>query len=373
MVLEIPLSRPLPSALGVGALLKPTVTRIDGDQARVSDPLEDLDTAEAIAAHGALLDAWRAQGGTPVVGHDLHPDFPSTHWARASGLVCHPVQHHHAHVAAVLAEHRGPDKSVALALDGFGLGPDGTAWGGELLAVDGVAMVRLGHLRRLPQAGGDAAARQPWRMAAGALHVLGRAGEIPERFAAFGPADSLARLLVAGAPGTSSAGRLFDAACGLLGVHPVASFDGEAPMALERLVRQPVAEPLWRIGEDLVLDLWPLLDRLADLDDPADGADLFHGTLIAALADWAGRGAARRGADTVVLCGGCFHNRILAEGLSAALAEAGRTVLRPRRLPPGDPAISLGQAMVAARAAEGGDPGKGERIDRLSDPASAWR
>jgi len=244
---------------------------------------------------------------------------------------------------------------LGLALDGFGLGPEGEAWGGELLRVEGGGFVRLGHLAPLPQPGGDAAARQPWRMGAAALHRLGRGGEIETYFRYRPSAAMLGHILehAIGTPETTSCGRLFDAACGLLHICPEASFDGQAPMMLEALVSRPAVLPDgWRLTGG-VLDLLPLLERLVGRE-PAAGADLFHGTLIAAITEWTSRAAAAQDLKTVVLAGGCFLNRVLAEGLVQALESNGLTVLLPRRAPPNDGGLALGQVWVAALAHEKG-------------------
>jgi hydrogenase maturation protein HypF len=285
------------------------------------------------------------------VAHDLHPDFHSTRYAQSLDLPLVPVQHHHAHAAALAAEHGHDGPLLGLSLDGFGLGKDNQAWGGELLLVDGPGWQRLGHLAELVQPGGDAAAREPWRMAAAALHKLGRGAEIAERFPDIPAAALLGGVLDKGfnCVPTSSAGRLFDAACGLLGVHPVAQFEGQAPMALEALATAPEALPGgWAISEAGVLDCLPLLDALASCTDAGSGANLFHGTLAAALAAWVIRAAKLSGVRVVALGGGCFLNKVLTAGLAARLAEAGLTCLTAAKVSPGDAGLSLGQAWVAA-------------------------
>jgi hydrogenase maturation protein HypF len=233
-----------------------------------------------------------------------------------------------------------------------GLGTDGGAWGGELLQVAADAMTRLGHLRELALPGGDRAAREPWRMAASALHALGRGDEIARRFDAAG-AVTIAKMLDRGvnAPPTSSAGRWFDAAAGLLGVRAVSAYEGQAPMLLEGLAdRHGAVAPLaggWTTSDDGVLDLLPLAGALADLRDARHGAALFHATLVAALAEWVHAAARRTGIDTVVLGGGCFMNRILATGLRDRLERLGLTALEARQAPPNDGGLALGQAAVA--------------------------
>ncbi|NLF18934.1 MAG: carbamoyltransferase HypF [Lentisphaerae bacterium] len=341
------LPREVPPVIGVGAFLKNTVCVAAGRRASVSHPVGNLDTVEAVLAFeetvGRMLEA---TGAEPVaVAHDLHPDFHSSRFAASLGFETVAVQHHHAHVAAVMAEHGLEGPVLGLSLDGFGLGPGNESWGGELLRVDVEGFERWGHLAPLRQPGGDAAARQPWRMGAAALHAMGRGAEIAERYGAIKGADVVGRMLEAGVncPPTSSAGRLFDAACGLLGIKLIAEFEGEAPMELERLVTHPQIQPDgWRL-RDGVLDMLPLLDTLGGME-PDVGADLFHGTLTAALAEWASRAAEETGLQDVVFCGGCFLNAVLREGLAAALESKGLTPRIARAMTPGDGAISLGQA-----------------------------
>ncbi len=350
-------SRPLPTVLAVGAFLKNTVCLIQGTKALVSRDNGNLETVEAVHGFEQSVEALLhlADGAPRAIAHDLHPNFHSSRYAEAVadrlGVETLPVQHHHAHVAAVMAEHdhRGP--ILGLALDGFGLGEDNRSWGGELLLVDQGGYRRLGHLRELGQPGGDKAAREPWRMGAAALHALGRNDEIAKRYHAIEGSGVIAAMLDrdVNCPPTSSCGRLFDAACGLLGVKPIASFEGEAPMELEKMVGRPRSDPRgWRL-ESGVLDMTPLLSQLVDRD-AADGADLFHGTLIAAMTEWVAWAAEATGVRRVAFCGGCFFNAVLMSGLAASLTDRDIETLTPARLSPGDPAISVGQAWVAALA-----------------------
>jgi hydrogenase maturation protein HypF len=348
----IRLARPVPPVLAVGGALKSTVTITRGNEAFVSQHIGDLDTAEGIRFFEETVQHLIATLDVdPVaVAHDLHPDMASTRFAEASGRRLIAVQHHHAHAASVMAEHGLGGPALALVLDGLGHGSDGGNWGGELLRCEGARFERLGHLAPLKMPGGDRAAREPWRMAASVLHLLQRGSEIPGRFAAQPQAARLSALLdQSDVPTTTSAGRLFDAAAGLLGVSAVQSYEGEAAMKLEARVRRTrVAEDGWTI-ESGVLSLRPLFERLvADALDPTEGAGLFHGTFAAACVDWIGRAAQETGLTIVALSGGCFLNAILSEEAQRGCVAAGLTPLLPRQVPPNDGGLSLGQAWIAA-------------------------
>ena len=350
-----------PSVLALGGALKNTICLTRGDEAFVSQHLGDLDNVAACAALEETVEhLLKVLDIRPErVAHDLHPDFHGSRFALAFadalGLPTVAVQHHHAHIAAVMAEHGLHGPCLGLALDGVGMGSDGTPWGGELLRVEEGGFQRLGHLRPLALPGGDRAAREPWRMAASALHALSRGSEIIHRFPHEG-AEVVARMLGLGfnAPPTSSAGRLFDAAAGLLGVKDYASFEGQAALLLESLaLRRGRVAPLaggYMLEEGGILDLLPLLDHLADLDDPAFGAALFHATLARGLVEWAAHASAHSGIRRVALGGGCFVNVILRTAVRKGLEEAGLEVFEARRLPPNDGGLSLGQAWVAQTA-----------------------
>ncbi len=391
--------------LALGAWFKHAACLLADGRAQFGPNLGDLDNADACRAVEPAALALLAQAAAPVraIAHDLHPDFHSTRVACALaarlGVPAIGVQHHHAHVGAVLAEHGRFDARpvLGLALDGVGLGTDGQAWGGELLWVAGGEFVRLGHLRPLRLPGGDRAAREPWRMAAAVLHASGRGDEIAHRFSGQPAAAMLAQVLARPAlcPPTSSLGRHFDAAAGLLGLCEVMQDEAEAAIALERLAASTAAPAVdrgdWRLlrrgdpadgrtdgrnthaehgaparkpapsvsahtapggierppGGTLELDLHPLLLRLANEPDAARGAARFQATLAAALIDWVEAARRLAGCATVVLSGGCLHNRLLADALHAALPARGFEVLGARRLSPGDASLALGQAWVA--------------------------
>ncbi|MDR0458261.1 MAG: carbamoyltransferase HypF, partial [Burkholderiaceae bacterium] len=300
------------------------------------------------------LDYWRI--APQAVACDLQPDIYSSRLAarlaQARGVPLLTVQHHHAHIAAVLAEHGHAEPALGLALDGFGLGDDGGAWGGELLRLEQGRAERLGHITPLPLPGGDAAARAPWRMALALLHRLGDQHRLP----AGADAETAARVHMQierglNCPQTTSLGRWFDAVAGLAGICPQQSYEGEAAMKLEALA-QPVDrnEPLWRV-EGLCLDLLPLAARLAEYAAAERGAvaiaSLFHAALARALADWIIQAMAATGLATVALAGGCCANRRLIQGVADALTNTPCRLLQARQLPPGDGALSLGQAWAA--------------------------
>jgi hydrogenase maturation protein HypF len=363
----------LPDVIAVGAWLKNAACRLTAGVAHMSPVHGDLGNAPACAALETSVAALRCQSPRPVaaIAHDLHPDFFSTRLAlrlaAELGVPAIGVQHHHAHIAAVMAEHRVHGAVIGLALDGFGLGSDGQAWGGELLWVDAAGWERLGHLGHLALPGGDAAAREPWRMAASALQALGREEQIVDRLgpaAGQAAARGLRQLLRSGfnCPPSSSAGRWFDAAAGALGLSVRQSHEADAAIALEQAAarwlacgREP-AQPHPVVADAAgVLDLRPLIAPLFDLpfdtavearDEAAAG---FHAALAASLAGWAAAAARRRGVTTVCLGGGCFANALLTERVTRHLQTQGLRVLRPWQQACGDAALALGQAWVAAR------------------------
>jgi len=355
-----------PTVLATGAFLKNGCGLLRDGGFEQSPPHGDLDTAAACLALYASCERLLARCGGRIdaVAHDLHPDFPSTRLALALatrlGVPAVGVQHHHAHAAAVLAEHglRGP--ALAWVLDGYGLGPDGQAWGGEGLLLDASGgFERVCHLGPLALAGGDQAAREPWRLCAAALHASGRGDEIVPRFGAkvgAGLAASVARLLQRGGLlTTTSAGRWFDAAAAALGLSLRQSHEAEAAIALEQAAAAcSLPAPTMPMPcEDGVIDLHPLLAALLALEEAGrvtEGAALFHASLADALADAAAATASRSGVRTVVLGGGCIVNRLLRTRLVERLAAAGLDVRLPLAAPPGDAGLARGQAWVAAQA-----------------------
>ena len=361
----IPLSRPIKPVLAMGAWFKNTICIASGQQAFISKTVGDLDSPDACRAHEATarrLLEWH--GEKPLaIAHDLHPDFHSTRFAAQLAAELDvpliAVQHHHAHIAAITAEHQVDEPVLGLALDGVGLGNDGSAWGGELLRVEGSAFERISHLRPLPLPGGDRAAREPWRMAAAVLHELGRKEEIAQRYAGESAAATVATMLQRSlnCSRTSSTGRVFDAAAGLLGLCHKMEFEAQAAIALEQAAThyiaahgtpQPAAKG-WCIDPAGQLDLLPVLALLIDERDAQHGAAVFHATLVAALTDWVKQAAQRTGIKTIAFGGGCFFNKLLSAGLCEQLEDTGFKTLTAKLVHPGDTAIALGQGWVAAQ------------------------
>jgi len=361
--LPLPVGSPVP-LLAVGPHLKNTFTLAEGHQAWVSQHIGDLENLETLEHFREALDRQRAlfRIEPQAVVRDLHPGYLSSQEAERLGLEpVLTVQHHHAHVAAVLAEHGREGPAVGVAFDGTGYGPDGTVWGGEFLVADLVDFRRVGHLRAAPLPGGDRAVRSPWRAALGYLSLDPRQSVVFERaFAAVAPVERAVaeRQLVRriNAPMASSMGRLFDAAAAVLGVRTVAQYEGQAAMELEALAGRRVAGelefPLEEAAEGWVLDPVPLLAALGSGcragQSVADLAADFHASVARATALAARRACQEAGLDLVVLSGGVFQNTRLLGSVVRRLQALGLEVLVPHQLGPNDGAISYGQAAIAA-------------------------
>ncbi len=365
-VVRLPAAQP--AILAVGAELKGAICLTRGNEAFPSQHLGDQQ-------HAATMDVLAATSRhlqqlleiTPTaVAHDLHPDFLSTRYAEGLGLPCIGVQHHHAHLAACLAEHRVTGPAIGVIFDGTGLGPDGTVWGGEFLIGDYRAFRRAGHFRCVPLPGGDAAIREPRRMALAYLFdTFGAAFSqqpLPP-LADLSPDDlTLYQQILAkriNAPLTSSCGRLFDAVAALLGIRQTVSYEGQAAIELEALAETASSNPdplpfaLDRCDDCWELDFRPtiaaLVTAIAKNVPVADLARAFHLTLARATLAVCDRLRQETGLHLVALSGGVFQNRLLTEELATTLETAGFTVLVHRLLPPNDGCIALGQAVVAGQ------------------------
>jgi hydrogenase maturation protein HypF len=356
-----PAERPV---LACGAELKSTFCVAKGARAWVGHHIGDLRHEATLRAFTDGIAHFEALFAVApeVVAHDLHPDYLSTGYARErDGVELVGVQHHHAHLAACLAEHGEEGPAVGAIYDGSGLGTDGSVWGGELLVGGLDGFERAGHLRAVRLPGGDQAVRQPWRMACA---WLGEAldADVPPRPVALADAVDdarwravarLARRGGAAAPQTTSVGRLFDAVAALCGLRATVTYEGQAAAELEALCdpHERGAYPL-DVTRGCVLD--PRAAILAVARDVAAGVPAgvvsarFHRALAAATAGACEVLAGAHGVGLVVLSGGVFQNARLLAATAARLEAAGLRVLVPERLPPNDGGVSYGQAAVAA-------------------------
>jgi hydrogenase maturation protein HypF len=360
LVLPVEAARPL---LACGAELKSTFCVAKGRRAWVSHHIGDLENWETLSSFRSGVEHFeRLFAVAPeLVAHDLHPDYLSTQYALEREGVRHiGVQHHHAHLAACLAEQGELGPAVGAIYDGTGYGPDGSVWGGELLVGGLEGFERAGRLWPVPLPGGAQAIREPWRMACAWLAAATGEDEPPlptTLRAAVEPARwrqvaEIARTGVA-SPQTTSMGRLFDAVSALCGIRATVNYEGQAATELEAIAepgeRGSYPLPFLPSGElDARATVLAVRDDLAAGVAPALVSARFHNAIATATAQACATLAAGRGLDTAVLSGGVFQNRLLLERTLERLAGTGLRVLVPERLPPNDGAISFGQAAVAA-------------------------
>jgi hydrogenase maturation protein HypF len=354
----VPDSVPLPveaarPIAAYGAELKSTFCLAKGRRAWVSHHIGDLENWETLRSFRDGIEHFeRLFAVEPeVVAHDLHPDYLSTKDAlEREGVDAVGVQHHHAHLAACLAEHGESGPAVGAIFDGTGYGPDGTVWGGELLVGGLEGFERAGSLWPVRMPGAVMAIREPWRMACAWLGEPSPPATIDVEPSRWRTVAELARNGLA-SPTTTSMGRLFDAVAALCGLRTAVNYEGQAAAELEGIAdrRERGAYPLPVIeGDRLVLDARETVLAATGDSDPALVSARFHNAVAAATAAACVRIAEKRALDTVVLSGGVFQNRLLLERTTAALRRAGLRVLVPRLLPPNDGGISYGQAAVAA-------------------------
>jgi len=357
------LGNPFPvPVLALGGHLKNTFCLGRGHHAFLSQHVGDLDHPSAQAALRCGVEHYQRLFDTApaMVAHDLHPDYHSTRLAARLGLPAIAVQHHHAHVAACLAEHDITGPVLGVVFDGSGYGTDGAVWGGEFLLVDGPRFERLAHLDYVGLPGGDAAVREPWRMAAS--HLWSAFGDGCEGFPILARRGRnwavLRRMLERGfrSPPTSSVGRLFDAVASLVGIADRVAFEAQAAMQLEAVADRGTTRSypvdLRQDGDTVVLDTRPLIRGV--VDDVSRGlpvaeiAGAFHNAMRDLIVAVVSRLAERTGIRRVALTGGVFQNALLLERTHDALAARGNDVLIHRRVPCNDGGLALGQAVVAS-------------------------
>ncbi|MER6997230.1 carbamoyltransferase HypF [Streptomyces sp. NPDC000410] len=374
----LPLALPVSvrPALAVGGDLKNTFCLAGGRRAWLSahvGDMDDLATQQGFERAERHLET--VTGVTPeVLAADRHPGYRSGQWARrhAAGRPVVRVQHHHAHVAAAMAEHGldGGTPVIGVAFDGTGYGDDGAVWGGEFLLADYDGFTRFGHLAYVPLPGGDAAVHRPYRMALAHLRAAGiaRSGDLPCIAAC--PPDELTVLerqleRDLNCVPTSSMGRLFDAVSSLAGVCHRAGYEAQAAIELEAAARTADAgdtggyafaplRPAAGGGAAVIADPAPVLAAVVDDvragTGPARVAARFHTAVAGLVHGMCLLARERHGLDHVALTGGVFANALLSTACAAALRADGFTVLRHQQVPPNDGGLALGQLVVAARS-----------------------
>jgi len=367
----------LPPLIACGPGLKTTVCLAHGRRIHLSQHIGDLDNdavfqlyQETISHHQRL---WQIKPEIAVC--DLHPDYASSRYAENLGLPVYKIQHHHAHAVAVMAEHGLAEESLAITLDGVGLGDDNSLWGGEILAVTPTDFRRLAHLSPLPLPGGDAASREIWRLGLAARFAMGDdlAKNVPPSLAAIDPyqREIVGQMLTTGfnCPPTTSAGRLFDAVASLLGIRQQISYEGQAAIELEALALAAMGDNwLAALPKPDAPEIVAMVQEkdCVEIDSPALIRSIlralrrgqpsreslaaialaFHLHLIAAFRRALALLRRQTSLNSVLLCGGCMQNRILLSGFTHCLCQDGFSVYSGERFPVHDGGIAIGQAII---------------------------
>jgi hydrogenase maturation protein HypF len=365
-----------PSVLGTGAELKNTVCLTRGREAFLSQHIGDLENLETLRSfEHSIAHLERIMEIEPrLIVHDLHPDYLNTQWAlKRQDLPRMAAQHHHAHIAAVMAERGLEGPVIGLALDGTGFGTDGTIWGGEILRVDNLGFERLGHFRQVLLPGGAKAIKEPWRTALSYLWSIDP-DNVERRYAdllaAWAKQEAGSRRQGAGdvkiilqmlsrrlnCPLTSSCGRLFDAAAALCGIRLSVNYEGQAAIELEQAIEPDEGHYEGRLetGRDcFLIDQIPIIEAL--IEDVRRGVPVgriaarFHNGVIQILREAAVIAAGRTGINRIALSGGVFQNAYLSERLERELCRMGLQVYAHIEVPANDACISLGQAWIGAQ------------------------
>lgn len=349
--------------LALGAQQKNTFCLAKGEDAFLSGHIGDLDDMDTVRAYESEIQSFMRifEAKPDIIACDMHPDYVSTRYAERfrNVLPVYEIQHHHAHFASVLAEHDIEKNAIGLIFDGTGYGKDGAVWGGEALWGDIGASKRIGHMLYAPLLGGEAAIREPWRMALAMMSISCGKDAALEYFSEYGNIAEL--LLSAGkrkinSPFTSGAGRLFDAAAALAGIRINITYEGQAAIELEQAIDDSeggsygidiVQEP------DMMIFDWRqmICDIVRDVKNGMSVGKIsakFHRAMVQLLADAAFLARKQYGSNTVVLSGGVFQNAyILGNGISK-LEKNGFDVFSNEKVPANDGGISYGQAAAAA-------------------------
>ncbi len=351
--------------LGTGGELKNTITLLKGTHALMSQHIGDMKNFEAyrhfeqVAAHLQHL----FQATPELLVHDLHPGYMTTQWALKQNIPLLGVQHHHAHLAACLAENREEGPAIGLILDGTGYGTDGTIWGGELLIGNAAGVERFASLELMPLPGGESAVTQPWRAALGYLHRS--CSDLPDlpfmKERGIAPVLELLEKRV-NVVETSSCGRLFDAISALCNLRGEITFEGEAAIALMHAAGGRIGHKSFRCEMHKQKGRWTLLlspliqDVAVALQQGMVTSAIsqrFHRTLVTSFHELIEKASGATGLKTVVLSGGVFQNELLFETLVSGLQAAGYKVLTHALVPSGDGGLSLGQALIGREYLKG--------------------
>jgi len=365
---SITLKKPVKSCLAVGAHLKNSAAVANNNQAFLSQHVGDLETPQA---YRALDQTIKSLSGLydhrpEISACDLHPDYASTKYAAELGLPLIKVQHHHAHVLSCMADNEIEGPVLGVAWDGTGLGTDGTIWGGEFLLVEDNSICRKAYLRTFPLPGGEAAVREPRRAAIGILYEIFGRGLFDmtdlSPLAAFTDNEKkILRQMLGGkvnCPVCSSAGRLFDAVASILNICHRNIYNGQAAMMLSFTAEEARSEEVYSftlLESDgiFIVDWEPMIRCLInDLENHKSLASIaakFHNTLTEMIVT----AAERIGMEKVVLTGGCFQNRYLAERTIRRLESKGFMPYQHRRIPPNDGGIALGQIIAVQQSMNG--------------------
>ncbi len=355
----------LPPTLAVGGELKSTFCLAKGEYGYMSQHIGDMENLETLHAFETAVTHFRHifRADPERLVCDLHPGYLATRWAEEQaardGLPLVKVQHHHAHIAGVMAEHRldGRTPVIGFSFDGTGYGTDGAVWGGELLLADYVGFERAAHLKYVPLAGGDVAVKRPYRLALAHLWAAGLAwDEALPCVAACPPAER--RILrqqieqgINSVP-TSSMGRLFDAVAALVGIRQVVTYEGQAAMELETAVAAHVTEHYSFALAGMEIDAAPVITAIFREKQAGVGtaviAAKFHNAVADLIVRLSVQMRAQHGLKTVALSGGVLQNVVMLETAVTQLQQHGFSVLTHHLVPPNDGGLALGQVMVGA-------------------------
>jgi len=346
--------------LAAGGDMKNSFCLLAGRRALMSQYIGTLENTATQQHFRESLQHWLALTDIKpmVAAHDLHPQSFASNLVSELGLEMVEVQHHHAHVAACMAENGQESPVIGIAFDGAGYGVDGAIWGGEAMIAEYRGFHRLSHLQYLPLPGGDAVARRPDRIAAGFLIGLfgARFDEQVSRLIGKQDAFVLAKMIERGINTfrTSSCGRLFDAVAALLGICSATTYEAQAAIELEVLARRSAPSPRvypCSIIEGVVQTGEIFEGLLTDLNEGRSTAEIaraFHDTMAEVILEMAADAREQTGIEVVALSGGCFQNQLLLAASIERLEESGFTVLSHRRVPANDGGLALGQAVIAA-------------------------